>query len=129
MKIVDLVLYLKECVKNSELPKLDYDIAIHPTCSTEKMEHGTDLKTLAEICCASVHLPKDWGCCGFAGDKGLYYPELNKAATNYPTNDLKNIKYGFSTSRTCEVGMMTHSNINYKSIAYLVRDYLYQTVK
>ena len=129
MKIVDLVQYLKECVKNSELPKLDYDIAIHPTCSTEKMEQGTDLKTLAEICCASVHLPKDWGCCGFAGDKGLHYPELNQAATNYPTNDLKNIKYGFSTSRTCEVGMMTHSNINYKSIAYLVRDYLYQTVK
>ena len=128
MKIVDLVEYLKECVKNSELPKLDYDIAIHPTCSTEKMAQGTDLKTLAEICCASVHLPKDWGCCGFAGDKGLQYPELNQAATNYPTNDLKNIKYGFSTSRTCEVGMMTNSNINYKSIAYLVRDYLYQTV-
>ena len=116
-------------MKNSELPKLDYDIAIHPTCSTEKMTQGTDLKTLAEICCTSVHLPKDWGCCGFAGDKGLHYPELNQAATNYPTNDLKNIKYGFSTSRTCEVGMMTHSNINYKSIAYLVRDYLYQTVK
>ncbi len=129
MKIVDLVQYLNECVKNSELPKLDYDIAIHPTCSSEKMTLGTDLKTLAEICCASVHLPKDWGCCGFAGDKGLHYPELNQAATNYPTNDLKNIKYGFSTSRTCEVGMMTHSNINYKSIAYLVRDYLYQTVK
>ena len=82
-----------------------------------------------EICSTSVHLPKDWGCCGFAGDKGLNYPELNQAATNYPSNDLGGVKHGFSTSRTCEIGMMTHSNIDYKSIAYLVRDYLFQPVK
>ena len=112
-----------------EFPKLNYDIAIHPTCSTEKMDQSSDLKSLAEICSTSVHLPKDWGCCGFAGDKGLNYPELNQAATNYPSNDLRGVKHGFSTSRTCEIGMMTHSNIDYKSIAYLVRDYLFQPVK
>ena len=108
---------------------MDYEIAIHPTCSTEKMGQTSALKSLAEICTTSVHIPKDWGCCGFARDKGLNYPELNQAATNYPSNDLSEVKYGFSTSRTCEVGMMNYSNINYKSIAYLVRDYLFQSVK
>jgi len=129
IKIVDLVQYLRQCVKKSDFPKLDYEIAIHPTCSTEKMGQTSALKSLAEICTTSVHIPKDWGCCGFAGDKGLNYPELNQAATNYPSNDLSEVKYGFSTSRTCEVGMMNYSNINYKSIAYLVRDYLFQSVK
>ena len=66
---------------------------------------------------------------GFAGDKGLNNPELNKSATKYLNDGLKNIISGYSTSRTCEIGMMTHSNIDYKSIAYLVRDYIYQTVK
>ena len=93
------------------------------------MGHTDDLRSLAEICTEQVNIPNHWGCCGFAGDKGLNYPELNKSATNYISNELKDIKYGFSTSRTCEIGMMTNSKIDYKSIAYLVRDFLYQPVK
>ena len=60
---------------------------------------------------------------------GLNNPELNKSATRYSNDGIKNINSGYSTSRTCEIGMMTHSNIDYKSIAYLVRDYIYQPVK
>jgi len=129
IKIVDLIHYLKHCIKDVNIPKLKYDITIHPTCSTDKMGHTDDLRSLAEICTKQVNIPNHWGCCGFAGDKGLNYPELNKSATNYISNELKDIKYGFSTSRTCEIGMMTNSKIDYKSIAYLVRDFLYQPVK
>jgi len=129
IKIVDLIHYLKHCIKDVNIPKLKYDITIHPTCSTDKMGHTDDLRSLAEICTEQVNIPNHWGCCGFAGDKGLNYPELNKSATNYISNELKDIKYGFSTSRTCEIGMMTNSKIDYKSIAYLVRDFLYQPVK
>jgi hypothetical protein len=31
-----------------------------------------------------------------------------------------NCKEGYSTSRTCEIGMETHSGINFKSIFYLI---------
>jgi len=30
------------------------------------------------------------------------------------------VKNGYSTSRTCEIGLSLHSGINYKSIVYLV---------
>ena len=93
------------------------------------MDQTPKLNALADKCIENVILSENWGCCGFAGDKGLNNPELNKSATRYSNDGIKNINSGYSTSRTCEIGMMTHSNIDYKSIAYLVRDYIYQPVK
>ena len=129
LKILDLVDYLILCIKEINLPKLKGKISMHPTCSDEKMEQTSKLKKLAEKCIENVIFSDSWGCCGFAGDKGLNNPELNKSATRYSNDGIKNINSGYSTSRTCEIGMMTHSNIDYKSIAYLVRDYIYQPVK
>ena len=43
-------------------------------------------------------------------------------------DDVSLLSHGYSTSRTCEIGMMSNSNTSYRSIAYLVRDYLNQRV-
>ncbi|MEO2159621.1 MAG: 4Fe-4S ferredoxin, partial [bacterium] len=86
------------------------------------------MKSLAEKCTEKVTIPIHWGCCGFAGDRGLIVPELNKSATAKELSDIKGYKTGYSTSRTCEVGMMSHSSINYQSIAFLVKEYLNQPV-
>ncbi|MEH6470613.1 MAG: hypothetical protein V7752_05120, partial [Halopseudomonas sp.] len=60
-------------------------------------------------------------CCGFAGDKGFSTPELNQSALRTLKDSLpENCKEGFSTSRTCEIGLSHHSGIEYKSIVYLV---------
>ena len=126
LKIVDLIDYLKLCADVFNNPKLKGEITIHPTCSTEKMDQTPKLKALADICIENVILSENWGCCGFAGDKGLNTPELNRSATKYVRDEYKNLNSGYSTSRTCEIGMMTHSNIDYKSIAYLVRNYIFQ---
>jgi D-lactate dehydrogenase len=61
------------------------------------------------------------GCCGWAGDRGFTYPELNRAALGTLRKSLpEGCEEGFSTSRTCEIGLSLHSGISYKSIVYLV---------
>jgi D-lactate dehydrogenase len=78
------------------------------------------LVELAEKCAAKVIVPET-NCCGFAGDRGFSFPELNR----HGLRDLKmqlpsEVKQGFSTSRTCEIGLSLHSGVSYKSIIYLV---------
>jgi D-lactate dehydrogenase len=101
--------------------KLPLKVAIHSTCSNTKMGLDRKLKELAMLCAGEVLVPEDTGCCGWAGDKGFTYPELNasalKALKPQVTSD---ITQGFSTSRTCEIGLSLHSGISYKSIVYLV---------
>ncbi|MFO8001632.1 MAG: FAD-binding and (Fe-S)-binding domain-containing protein [Marinilabilia sp.] len=96
-------------------------VAIHTTCSSTKMELGPQLRQLAEMCAAEVIEPDEVGCCGWAGDRGFTHPELNAAALRPLRQQLpSDLEEGFSTSRTCEIGMTKHSGISYKSIVYLV---------
>jgi D-lactate dehydrogenase len=61
-------------------------------------------------------------CCGFAGDRGFIYPELNSSALEALRLSLKahNCNAGYSSSRTCEIGLSLHSDIEYNSIIYLI---------
>jgi D-lactate dehydrogenase len=68
-----------------------------------------------------VVVPDLVGCCGFAGDRGFTHPELNRAALKELKPAVKaQCKAGYSTSRTCEIGLSEHSGLYYKSIVYLV---------
>lgn len=100
---------------------IDEPIAIHSTCSSRKMGlHGKFIQ-LANMCSSNVTVPEDVTCCGFAGDRGFSFPELNKSALRNLKPALnKNIKMAFSTSKTCEIGLSEHSGIDYNSILYLV---------
>jgi len=99
---------------------VDEVITIFPVCSMKKMELDGKLADLARICAKEVIIPET-NCCGFAGDRGFTYPELNKHGLNNLKSQLtENIKNGYSTSRTCEIGLSLHSGISYKSIVYLV---------
>jgi D-lactate dehydrogenase len=85
-----------------------------------KMELDNKLADLARICAKQVVIPET-NCCGFAGDRGFTFPELNKHGLNNLKSQLdEEIKNGYSTSRTCEIGLSLHSGISYKSIVYLV---------
>ena len=79
------------------------------------------LKELARMCAAEILVPEDVGCCGWAGDRGFTYPELNASALKALKPQItSDVTRGFSTSRTCEIGLSLHSGISYKSIIYLV---------
>ncbi len=104
-----------------EFMPLDTTVALHHTCSNMKMALEHKLLAVAQACAKNVVVPDLVGCCGFAGDRGFSHPELNQSA-------LKELKpvvseqctAGYSTSRTCEIGLSHHSGLYYKSIVYLV---------
>lgn len=111
---------LEHLVKNLQIRQLDETIAVFPVCSMKKMELDSRLLELAKICAKDVVVPET-NCCGFAGDRGFTYPELNK----HGLRDLKiqlpgEVKHGYSNSRTCEIGLSLHSGVSFKSIVYLV---------
>ena len=98
----------------------DTPIAIHLTCSMRLMDKTGKMLELARMCSTNVLVPEGVGCCGFAGDKGMTHPELNKYALRKLKDQVKGIPVGYSNSRTCEIGLATNSGIPYVSIAYLV---------
>lgn len=109
------------------LDKLDFHptdepITIHATCSTIKMGLKPTLVKLARMCSTNVLVPEEVGCCGFAGDKGFTLPELNEFGLRKlrPQVEKAHAKTGYCNSRTCEIGLNTHSGIPFMSIVYLV---------
>lgn len=98
----------------------DIPVAIHLTCSMRLMHKTGKMLELARMCSTNVLVPEGVGCCGFAGDKGMTHPELNKYALRKLKDQVKGIPVGYSNSRTCEIGLATNSGIPYVSIAYLV---------
>lgn len=100
--------------------RTDTPVAIHLTCSMRLMDKTGKMLELARMCSTNVLVPEGVGCCGFAGDKGMTHPELNKYALRKLKDQVKGIPVGYSNSRTCEIGLATYSGIPYVSIAYLV---------
>jgi len=97
-------------------------VAIHSTCSTQKMGLTGQLEKVASMCAEKVILPADVNCCGFAGDKGFHLPDLNAHGLRkaVPVIRKEGVMTGYSASRTCEIGCATHTGIPYMSIMYLV---------
>jgi D-lactate dehydrogenase len=107
------------------LSKLQFEkqpitVSIHTTCSSTKMELATKLHTIASLCAQRVVVPADITCCGWAGDRGFFYPQLSQSALAPLKENNANATEGYSNSRTCEIGLSTSSGISYKSVVYLV---------
>jgi D-lactate dehydrogenase len=80
----------------------------------------TTLMAIAQACAEHVVVPPDIGCCAFAGDKGFVRPEMNTHALRSLAPAIKNCTAGYSTSRTCEIGLSVHGGVTYRSIVSLV---------
>ena len=109
------------------LDKLDFHptdeaITVHATCSTIKMGLKPTLIKIAGLCSTNVLIPEETGCCGFAGDKGFFLPELNKHGLRKLSPQIEKAKVttGYCNSRTCEIGLNSNTGIPYMSIIYLV---------
>ncbi len=100
--------------------QLDKTIALHLTCSSRKMGLEDELIRLAMLCADKVVVPEEIYCCGFAGDRGFNFPELNESALVSLADQVKDCDEGYSTSVTCEIGLALHGKIPYRSILYLV---------
>ncbi|RIJ71255.1 FAD-binding oxidoreductase [Nakamurella silvestris] len=116
---VDSVTFVKDRV----LPLLPINttiasMALHPTCSTTHLGIEADLRALAAAVAEDVFVPPSWGCCGFAGDRGMLHPEVTAAATSAQAaevNDGEHQAYA-SCNRTCEMGMSRATGKPYEHI-------------
>jgi D-lactate dehydrogenase len=79
------------------------------------------LTALAARCSARVVTVDDVLCCGFAGDRGFTHPELNEHALRHLKGALPDeCGRGYSTSRTCEIGLSEQAERPYLSVLYLL---------
>jgi D-lactate dehydrogenase len=123
LTIVDATAYVAEHV----LPRLKIRrraaaLALHPTCSSTRMGMNETLRALAETAAGSVKVPDSWGCCGFAGDRGLLHPELTESATRAQAAEIRAGDFDAyaSCNRTCELGMTRATGRQYQHVLELV---------
>jgi len=121
LKLYEPIEFILDHLKNHlNFKPVDETVSVFAVCSAKKMGVEDKLVELAQMCAKNVVKP-DTNCCGFAGDRGFTHPELN----DHGLRDLKiqhpaEVKHGYSTSRTCEIGLTVNSGISYQSIVYLV---------
>ncbi|AXB41396.1 oxidoreductase [Amycolatopsis albispora] len=122
------VLDAVDFVRTSVLPHLTITapataVALHPTCSATRLGLTGALQELAAAVATTVTVPDEWGCCGFAGDRGLLHPELTASATARQADELA-AKGPFdayvSCNRTCELGMTRATGHTYEHVLELV---------
>ncbi|WP_200921077.1 MULTISPECIES: FAD-binding and (Fe-S)-binding domain-containing protein [unclassified Plantibacter] len=109
------------------LPRVEVDarieqLVLHPTCSSRQMGLDPDLVLIGEAVAERVHVPDDWGCCAFAGDRGMLHPELTASATKAEAAEVAAIGADAhaSCNRTCELGMTRATGEDYRHVLELL---------
>ncbi|MBI5840484.1 MAG: (Fe-S)-binding protein [Chloroflexi bacterium] len=105
-----------------EIHPVDEEVILHPNCSARKLGLDSKLLAIAKQCAKSAAVPLNLGCCAFAGDRGLLFPELTASATEKETAEVLARDYDgyYSSNITCEIGMSEATGKDYLSIVYLV---------
>ncbi|WP_395728134.1 FAD-binding and (Fe-S)-binding domain-containing protein [Nakamurella sp.] len=123
LRIVDATAFVAEHV----LPRLDIkrrkaSMALHPTCSSTQLGLNDQLKEVAEAVSESVTVPASWGCCAFAGDRGMLHPELTASASRAEAQELEQSSFDSyaSCNRTCELGMTRATGHDYQHVLEVV---------
>jgi len=122
LAVLDIAEFLHDRVlPRAAIPeRLRTPVALHITCSSRRMGLESKLLAIAQACAERVVVPAGIGCCAFAGDKGFVRPEMNAHALRELVPAIEGCAAGYSTSRTCEIGLTLHGGVQYRSIAHLL---------
>ncbi|MCC6856356.1 MAG: FAD-binding oxidoreductase [Microbacteriaceae bacterium] len=123
MRVVDAVDFVHENVIDQLRVSTPLEsIVVHPTCSSAALGTTSRLVALAQAISDDVDVPVAWGCCGFAGDRGMLHPELTASATAAEAAEVATRDYAAyaSTNRTCELGMTRATGHDYEHILEIV---------
>jgi D-lactate dehydrogenase len=104
--------------------KLPVSVVLHPNCGARKQNLDEKLFKVTSACAEKVTVPNNLDCCGFAGDRGLLFPELTRSATSLEAQEVLAQRYDgyYSTNLTCEIGMRMATHKPYHSFLYLVEE-------
>ena len=117
--VLDAVTYVRREVLSRLAPAQRVaSMVVHPTCSTVHLDGMDDLLAVAAAAADDVTVPVDWGCCGFAGDRGMLHPELTAAATAPEAAEVARLdaEAYVSSNRTCEMGMSRATGRDYRHV-------------
>ena len=125
MNFIDVIDFAAENL----LPRLNIikpkeNIVFHPVCSVSKMGSMDNLRAIGKACAVKTDIPVFSGCCGMAGDRGFFYPQLTTAASKIEAFEVNQKEYDgyYSSSVTCEMAMSEAVGKNYESILSLLDD-------
>ncbi|WP_160668659.1 FAD-binding and (Fe-S)-binding domain-containing protein [Pseudarthrobacter sp. ATCC 49987] len=99
-------------------------LALHPTCSSTRMGLNDALGAVAGAVAERVEIPENWGCCAFAGDRGMLHPELTASATAKQAAEVAGMGAAAhaSCNRTCELGMTRATGAQYRHVLELLEE-------
>jgi D-lactate dehydrogenase len=123
LTLLDSVEFLHDyALPHLDIRRLDENVILHPNCSARKLGLDNKLLSVAQTCARSATVPLHLGCCAFAGDRGLLFPELTASATAMESAEVNSREYDgyYSSNIPCEIGMTEGSGKDYLSIVYLV---------
>jgi len=120
--VVDAVAFVAGLLPSLPVVTPVDSVVLHPTCSTEKLGITGDLRRLAQHIASEVVVPQEWNCCGFAGDRGMLFPELTQSATAAMVGQLRGVtaSHWASSNKTCEIAMTRATGHDYANILELV---------
>lgn len=123
LEVLDAVTYARRHL----LPRLEVrrpiaSVTVHPTCSTTRLGATDDLVAIAQACAEEVVVPIAWGCCAYAGDRGMLHPELTASATAAEAAEVatRETDWYVSANRTCELGMQAATGRTYRHVLELL---------
>ncbi|WP_051476702.1 FAD-binding and (Fe-S)-binding domain-containing protein [Arthrobacter sp. Br18] len=125
LRVVDAVQFTAERI----LPVLGgsaklESLALHPTCSSTRLGLNSALQAVAGRVAEQVGIPENWGCCAFAGDRGMLHPELTASATQQQSVEVlaMGAEAHASCNRTCELGMTRATGQQYRHVLELLEE-------
>ncbi|MCU1516696.1 MAG: oxidoreductase [Pseudarthrobacter sp.] len=125
LRVVDSVDFaVAELLPHLRVKEKLASMVLHPTCASTRLGTNEGLLALAGAVSGQAVVPDAWGCCGFAGDRGMLHPELTAAAT---TDEAAEVAAGAfdehaSCNRTCEIGMSRATGEEYRHILEILEE-------
>ena len=96
-------------------------VAVHHNCSAQRLAEQPMTEAIAAACAERIAVLTSVTCCGYAGDKGLFFPELNAHATRFARDDIPaGCTLGVSTVSTCASGLSEHAGVPFVGLASLL---------
>ena len=123
LKILDILQWLAADI----MPRLrpthrKKSVLLHPTCASRLLGLDGLMEEIAGACAEKVTAPGSAHCCGAAGDRGMIYPKVARAATRDEKRDIEGLTFDgcYSLARTCEISMCDTIGRPYEPLIYLV---------
>ncbi|MFJ4039460.1 FAD-binding and (Fe-S)-binding domain-containing protein [Microbacterium sp. NPDC090007] len=123
VRVVDAVAFAASALLPVLTPSPVADVlALHPTCSSTQQGIDPALRTVGAAVAREVRVPDAWGCCAYAGDRGMLHPELTAAATVAEAAEVAGWRADAhaSCNRTCELGMSRATGEAYEHVLELL---------